>query len=137
MDMMGLVRAFKAVVFGETETLETRPTCRHETDNIRPTQDHSIWYTVDERRTGESWHETDAAFIRVEGIETDYVCLGCGEEKTILTSKRLEGEENIQMKEGMNVDSFREENAVVGGFYNGFPEDYPWANVAEDDSRLA
>lgn len=122
----GILRRLFSAISGKSKS-DTK--CKHETiRNGWPDDDESIWYVLNTEKTGEEWwSETDAAYIHLYETKTEFVCLGCGEEETILTAERFGGSDGIKPKSDMGDETLLEfrNNVHSGGFYNGWPDDYP------------
>lgn len=104
---------------------DTEEVCAHQEIADWPDEEEEIWYLREKELGADYWSETDAAYIRLREVEKNFVCLGCGEERTIEKAERVGGDEGILLKKEMD-DSEREYirgEAHGGGFYNGFPEE--------------
>lgn len=109
----------------------SEPECKH-VDHMGdvggiPDDDSYIWYSTKETKPDEAyWCETDVAYIRLKPTAIHYICLGCGEEKTIKSSEKIGGRDGIKLKENMSDEELSEfrENVSCGSFYNGVSNGY-------------
>ena len=122
--MINSIRSTISRLFDSVLSRDTTQMCVHEKDDIWPSEDAGIWYLRNKTENEEThWSERDVAYILQRGVTKEFICTGCGEERTIETSTIVGGEEGIKLKTEMSEDELNEfKNTVhVGAFTNGFP----------------
>lgn len=98
--------------------------CKHYDIATWPDEDESIWYLKNEERGREYWSENDAAYVKLREVEKDFVCLGCGVERTIETAERVGGPEGIVEKSKMSDEAKANVDTDTGAYFNGWPDDH-------------
>jgi hypothetical protein len=125
----GIISRLKSAVLGLSSSTPTsdKPVCRHETHDIFPDEDESIWCLVDSYLKGEPyWTAHDAAFLKTRERVKEFRCFGCGEQRTITTGEVI----GVRWKADMTTEELAEmhEQTNGGSWYNGklWWEDNEW-----------